>query len=115
MCFELETKKGRDILVICEIMLMYIRRLESLATSSEMALEWVKLVVRFLVLAKFSLGFGGEMAAVLSAVQAHSVDLKRAIFVGVILGDILGICFGLWSLTGIRSTRRLLARSLARC
>ena len=77
------------------MLIKYILRLESFATSSEEALEWVKLVDRILMLAKFIPNLGGEMATVLSAVKAQSIDLRPAAFIGVILGDILGICFGL--------------------
>ena len=51
---------------------------------------------RFLVLAKFIPGFGGEIAILLSAVQVNNVDLRPAFFVGIILCGIVGIRFGLW-------------------
>ena len=73
----------------------YIPLLESFSTSSSVTREWVQLVDRFLVLVKVVLGLDGEFAVLLSAVQANSVDLIMAIFIGVILNCIFGISFGL--------------------
>ena len=94
---------------------VYIPRLESFTALSGKTLEWVQLVDRFQVLAKFHHGFGGVLAVFLSAFQANNVDLIASTFIGVILGGIFGTTsFGFWSSCGSQSSRLLTSRSLAR-